>query len=126
MITYILLAGAAIIGVALFLRPKGGNTFKNVTIGELDQLLESPDSVLIDVRTPKEIHKGVIGKPMHIELGNAMQQKFKALEKDKKYILYCRSGRRSALASRMMVNMGFEDVNNLSGGYLEWINSKQT
>ena len=74
----------------------------------------------MDVRTKRETNQGKIGKPIEIELGPNMQQKLSSLDKDKKYIVYCRSGRRSVLASNMMVKSGFKDVNNLLGGYLAW------
>jgi len=124
MITYIVLAGVAVFGVGLYFKSSGQKSYKDVTIKDLKELMKDKNTVLIDVRTPKEMKEGVIGKPLKIELGTTMQEKLKPLKKDKKYILYCRSGRRSILASRMMTNMGFKDVNNLHGGYNAWVSEK--
>jgi len=42
------------------------------------------------------------------------------LNKSKKIIVYCRSGRRSATASSILVEHGFERVYNVLGGINEW------
>lgn len=80
--------------------------------------------ILVDVRTQNEMNQGVIGKPLHLELGPAIQNKMMKLDKNKKYLLYCRSGRRSGLASDRIVKLGFDDVNNLVGGYNAWMQNK--
>ena len=122
MITYLLIGAAAVIGIALYLRPSklSEGTYSNVSIDDLNHLLNDKNTILVDVRTPREISQGVIGQPLKIELGAGMNHKFSELDKSKKYILYCKSGRRSVLASKMMVSQGFKDVNNLLGGYLAW------
>jgi rhodanese-related sulfurtransferase len=103
------------------MKPKSGEqSFNNLSVNNLGPLMKSKDTVLIDVRTQKEINQGIIGKPLKIELGPSMNKKFDSLDRNKKYVLYCRSGKRSAMASKMMVKMGFEDVNNLLGGYNAW------
>ena len=122
MITYLLIGAAAVIGIALYLRPSklSEGTYNDVSINDLNHLLNDKNTILVDVRTPREINQGVIGQPLEIELGPGMKQKLSELDKNKKYILYCKSGRRSVLASKVMVGQGFKDVNNLLGGYLAW------
>jgi rhodanese-related sulfurtransferase len=44
----------------------------------------------------------------------------KNLPKDKTYLIYCRSGNRSAQACEIMGEEGFENVKNLSGGIMRW------
>jgi phage shock protein E len=124
MLTYILLALFVGFAFAFFIRSSGGKNYTNLSIKDLIDLMKNSNTVLIDVRTPKETRQGMIGKPLEIELGSGMEQKFSSLDKDKKYVLYCRSGRRSVLASNMMTKMGFTDVNNLLGGYLAWQSNK--
>lgn len=121
MTTYIIIAAVVLIISFLFLRPKNsGQSFNSISVNDLVPLMRNKDTVLIDVRTQKEINQGIIGKPKKIELGPSMNKKLSNLDKSKKYVLYCRSGVRSAMASKMMVKMGFEDVNNLRGGYNAW------
>ena len=40
--------------------------------------------------------------------------------KDKDIVIYCRSGQRSYIATRILLQNGFDKVRNLSGGYLTW------
>lgn len=120
MTTYILLGVAAIIIIAMFFKSNKNTSYNNVTIAEMEDLVKDENTVLIDVRTPREIAQGVIYEPVLIELGIGMQEKFQKLDKSKKYIVYCRSGRRSITASKAMTSLGFTDVNNLLGGYIAW------
>ena len=43
-----------------------------------------------------------------------------SLEKNKRYIIYCRTGSRSRFALEMMRNLGFDEVYNLENGILDW------
>jgi len=120
MLTYILIGLFVGFALMLFIRSSGEKNYNNVSITDLPHLMKDKNTVLVDVRTPRETRQGMIGKPLKIELGSGMEQKFSTLDKNKKYVLYCRSGVRSVSASNKMANMGFKDVNNLRGGYLAW------
>jgi len=48
-------------------------------------------------------------------------QKISKLDKTKKYIVYCRSGHRSANAAEIMKNQSFKTIYNLDGGIIHWI-----
>ncbi|MDF1697102.1 MAG: rhodanese-like domain-containing protein [Saprospiraceae bacterium] len=122
MLPYLIIGAVVLIGIMLFMNKSKEQSFKNISVEELSDLMKKEKPTLIDVRTKREIAQGVIGKPLEIELGPTMQQKFSTLDKNKKYILYCRSGRRSAMASGVMSKLGFADVHNLVGGYLAWQN----
>jgi rhodanese-related sulfurtransferase len=50
-----------------------------------------------------------------------LRQNLGNLEKDKKIIIYCRSGYRAYLGLRILVNEGFKDVVLLNGSYLSWV-----
>lgn len=121
-IYYILASIALLITIFLYFKSKsiGGANFNNISVTELEQLSTDKNTTLIDVRTQNEIQQGKMDKALEIELGPAMHKKMSVLDKNKKYIVYCRSGRRSVLASNMMAKMGFTNVNNLLGGYNAW------
>ena len=77
---------------------------------------------LVDVRTPREYKGGHIGKAINIDLfqGGSFRQAIEKLDKNKAVYLYCRSGSRSKKAAQKILDMGFEKVYDLKGGYMHW------
>jgi rhodanese-related sulfurtransferase len=96
--------------------------FNNLMEREFRQALEEDkEIVLIDVRTDGEHRQGHIPNSLHIDLFSAdIASRIDALEKDKTYFLYCRSGARSANVCSMMGQMGFTKLSNLFGGLFDW------
>ena len=80
------------------------------------------DVVILDVRTDPEVAEGMIEGAIQIDYrGDNFRDEVAKLDKSKTYVVYCRSGGRSAAASQIMSEeLGFEKVNNLLGGYLEY------
>lgn len=123
-ITYIVIAAILLITVLLYFKSNtSSGSFNNVSVIDAKNIIKEKNTVIIDVRTRSEISEGKIKNAMEIELGPSIKSKFDGLDKNKKYIVYCRSGRRSVLASNMMIKMGFSNVNNLLGGYNAWSNT---
>ena len=94
--------------------------FENVDAKTFAKLMKEKDVIILDVRTPKEF-----AEDGHIKGANLIPvQLFKYIYleglRDKKVLVYCRSGNRSTLASRALENMGIKNVYNLKGGILEW------
>src|SRR6185312_9974640 len=78
-------------------------------------------AVLLDVRTPKEIEEASIDGHVAIDMYEpGFMEKLNALEKDKAYFIYCRSGNRSGQACRYLATQGFEKLYNLKGGMIAW------
>lgn len=77
--------------------------------------------ILIDVRTPQEYQQGKIENAINIAV-DILPGKLGELSeyKDKKVLLYCLSGARSASAARFLSGSGFTKVYNLSGGIMAW------
>lgn len=122
----IILAVLVVAAVLFFLYQKGYilADFKNVSPKEAYQIIKNnkKDVVIIDVRTPSEVKTdGKIPNSILIPLGNLGEgiDKIKNY-KDKKVIVYCRSGNRSASASRFLTSIGFKEVYNLQGGINKW------
>ncbi|RMF02837.1 MAG: rhodanese-like domain-containing protein [Bacteroidetes bacterium] len=92
---------------------------------ELEQLIaEQPEIIYLDVRTPGEIADGKIPNAIEIDVnGGEFEARIAALPKEATYVVYCRSGRRSVKACRIMAKAGFNKLYNLKGGYQAW--SKQ-
>lgn len=80
------------------------------------------DVVLIDVRTPAEVARGIIpgarSIPLHLLPLNAS-----ALDKDRPVVLYCQSGGRSSQACAYLQQQGHAKLYNLRGGVLAWVRS---
>ncbi len=96
--------------------------YQDVSAEEFAKLMKEKDIFILDVRTPQEYEKDG-----HIKNSNLIPiQLFKYLYlggkgiKDKKVLVYCRSGNRSVVASKMLEQWGVKDVFNLKGGIKEW------
>ena len=86
------------------------------------QLAADNNAVIIDVRTDEEVAEGVIPGARQIDIykGQGFIYEIDALDKDKAYYIYCRSGARSANACAVMNQLGFSKTFNLLGGIMEW------
>lgn len=74
---------------------------------------------LIDVREPQEFKKGHILGARNIPL-TQMRQRLVELRKDKPVYLYCQNGSRSTRAAQLLHKKGYEDINQLKGGFKKW------
>ncbi|MTB53587.1 rhodanese-like domain-containing protein [Lewinella sp. W8] len=78
------------------------------------------DYVLLDVREDYERAEFNIGG-IHIPLGQLTMSFDKlAPYKDQELVVYCRSGKRSAMAVELLRQSGFSNPRNLTGGMLAW------
>ncbi|BAO55057.1 rhodanese-like domain-containing protein [Nonlabens marinus] len=95
---------------------------KVLTVTEFKAAIENDDVQLIDVRTRKEFEEGAIKNARNIDYFE--EEKFKAqfekLDKTKPVFLYCRSGNRSNKAANRLLDMGFEKIYDLKGGFMAW------
>ena len=92
---------------------------KTITTSELQARLEAGQEVnLIDVREVGEVEAGHIPGIINIPLG-LLEFRMQELDKNKPYVMVCRSGGRSGQATMFLESQGF-DVTNVTGGMLEW------
>ncbi|MEO0732854.1 MAG: rhodanese-like domain-containing protein [Bacteroidota bacterium] len=78
------------------------------------------DYVLLDVREDYERAEFNIGG-IHVPLGQLTMSFDKlAPHKEEEIIVYCRSGKRSAMAQELLRQAGFANVRNLEGGMLAY------
>lgn len=76
---------------------------------------------LLDVRNGDEIGKtGGIGQFFHVPLDQLRQNLHQLPQKDQPVVVYCRSGHRSYVAARMLLQRGYRHVYNLLGGMTAW------
>lgn len=96
---------------------------KNISVQELHHSLKSgtSKSIILDVRTPREIKNSGIIKGAKVK--NAYDKNFASfirnLDPSKSYVIYCHSGARSASTVRLMKKYGLKGFN-LSGGIVDW------
>ena len=76
---------------------------------------------MIDVRTPEEYEASHIDGAERIGLADEdFDTRIGELDPDAAYVVYCRSGNRSAAAVDRMLDLGFTDLYNMTGGVLDW------
>ncbi len=81
----------------------------------------NPDFVIIDVRTPEEFAEGHVEKAINIDYySETFRDELNNLDKNKTYLVYCRSGNRSGNALNIMAELNFKEVYNMSGGIIAW------
>jgi rhodanese-related sulfurtransferase len=78
-----------------------------------------PGSVLLDVRTVKEFDAGHINGAINIPV-DEVRNRMGEIPHDKKIYIYCEAGLRGYLAHRILRQEGWDEVYNLSGGYITW------
>ena len=75
----------------------------------------STNLMLLDVRTAEEYSTGNIPNSINVDvLSPDFKSKIDLLDKNKEYLVYCRSGNRAAIASSIMATNGFIRIYNLS------------
>ena len=93
---------------------------------KVKSMLENDECTLIDVRDIRELWKeGTIKNSKHIPRGmlefwldpQSSYYKENNFDPNKKMILFCALGMRSALATKSLVDMGFKNVAHVKGGF---------
>ena len=100
---------------------------REVSAEELRQMKASgEDFSLIDVREREDWYDGIIPDAKTITRGMLeLKIDLVTTDKDRKIVLYCGGGSRSALSAYMLQRMGFRNVFSLAGGYGGWEKSEQ-
>ncbi len=94
-------------------------TFSTLTADELKQKLDSKAKItILDVRNPDELQYGTVVGSKQIPLPE-LERRYKELDLKKNYIIYCRTGGRSAKACEFLNQKGYK-ASNLIGGILAW------
>ncbi|BBE51358.1 Thiosulfate sulfurtransferase GlpE [Ferriphaselus amnicola] len=85
------------------------------------QKMNQNGALLLDVREPGEYASGHAPNAVLIPLGQlgSRMQEITAY-KDKPVAVMCRSGRRSASATKQLAEAGFSQVKNVNGGIMAW------
>lgn len=79
--------------------------------------MNAAGAVFVDVRNLPELNEGYAPNAVNIPLPE-LKLRVGELPKDKDLLIYCRSGRRSEAATRILMEQGYDRVYNVLGGYL--------
>ena len=98
---------------------------KNITPKEASTLIENNHDnlnfVIIDVRTPEEFAEERIDGAINLDYyAGTFEDELNKLDKNRTYVVYCRSGVRSGGTLDLMKELGFKEVYNILGGIIAW------
>lgn len=98
---------------------------RRVSASEFSKYINGKSVQLIDVRTPLEFKGGHLKNARNIDFfqWGTFVQKINKYDKNKPIYLYCRSGNRSLRAAKRLLKLGFTEIYDLKGGYLNWNHS---
>ncbi|MFH1103644.1 MAG: rhodanese-like domain-containing protein [Actinomycetota bacterium] len=115
-----LLAGVVIAAVAC----GGGTTAVIETVDAVTagNLANEPGTVVLDVRTPQEFAEEHLIDAVNVDFSATdFADRIAALDRTAAYVVYCRSGNRSAQAMDLFRRLEFTDVHEIEGGILAWV-----
>ncbi|MCY3998611.1 MAG: rhodanese-like domain-containing protein [Flavobacteriaceae bacterium] len=97
------------------------SNYQIVSVEEFKALIKQGHPI-IDVRRPDEFIQGSIPNAVNFNvLDSNFIRQIDTLDKTKPYLIHCRSGNRSKKAIDIMIDLGFERIYDLEGGYLNWV-----
>ncbi len=98
---------------------------ENITPDEAYILIQenkdNPNFVILDVRTPEEFLDEYIENAVNLDYySDTFRNGLDKLDKNKTYLIYCRSGRRSENTLNIMEELDFREVYNMLSGIIKW------
>ena len=96
-------------------------TYDQITAEEAKTIMDTEkDYIIIDARTEEEFAEGHIENAILIPEYEIAQRAEKELpDKEQLILVYCRSGRRSKIASEELIKLGYTNVKEF-GGIIDW------
>jgi rhodanese-related sulfurtransferase len=86
-----------------------------------DAVRDNQNLQLVDVRTQDEYGEDHLKTAQNICVTHDdFKEKVAKLDKNEPIYLYCRSGKRSAKAAQILKEMGFKEIYDMEGGFLNW------
>ncbi len=101
-------------------QPDSGSYEKITAEAAFSMMKERQDLIVVDVRTPGEYAEGHIQGAINVPLQSIEAGDLSLVpDKDQTLLIYCRSGSRSASASKSLVKQGYTSVYDF-GGIINW------
>ncbi len=98
------------------------NVMAEEAFGLINENSGDPDFMIVDIRTPEEFEAERIEGAVNAAdfYATTFREDIDELDKDKTYLIYCRTGRRTGAAMTIMEELGFTKVYNMLGGISDW------
>ena len=82
---------------------------------------DNPNFLILDVRTPEEFLGEYIENAINLDYySDTFRNDLDKLDKNKTYLIYCRSGGRSGNTLNIIKELDFREVYNMLGGIIKW------
>lgn len=100
---------------------ENNNSYEQITPEQAKTIMDTEkDYIIIDARTEEEFAEGHIENAILIPEYEIKDRAEKELpDKEQLILVYCRSGRRSKIASEELVKLGYTNVKEF-GGIIDW------
>ena len=116
-----LLISLSLFGLTACQDGENNATYEQITVKQAKTIMDTEtDYIIIDARTEEEFAEGHIENAILIpeyEIANRAEKELP--DKDALILVYCRSGRRSKIASEELVKIGYTNVKEF-GGIIDW------
>jgi len=99
--------------------------YREVTSAEAAQLIDNVGPAILDVRTTREYRAARLKDAIHIPV-QELQSRLKELApyRQERILIYCATGNRSTVASKILIDNGFKRIFNLRHGVTDWYRKK--
>ena len=95
--------------------------YREVTSQQAASLIASSQPLILDVRTPKEYKAGHLKDAILIPVQNLIGRLSEITDyKNQEVLVYCATGNRSTVASKILNDAGFNNISNLRYGIYQW------
>ncbi len=116
---------ATLLALILVTAATAGSAVTNVTVGKAQALIKeragNAEFVILDVRTPEEFAEGHIDGAVNLDVrAKDFEKRLRALDRNKSYLVYCRTGNRSRMATIAMEALGFRSILHMNEGIVKW------
>jgi rhodanese-related sulfurtransferase len=100
-------------------------SYREVSAREAAEIIKNEQPLILDVRTPNEYKLGHLHNSVLIPV-QELQSRSKELgaRKDREILIYCATGNRSTVASKILIDNGFKHIVNMRGGIYDWSKKK--
>jgi rhodanese-related sulfurtransferase len=99
------------------------SAYTTIGVRDVARLLKDPNFLFIDVREPEECADGMPQGAENVPLGSiSLWIEDAGVDQTTPIAFICRSGGRSAAAATLVHEHGFENLYNIAGGYIDWVN----